>query len=253
MASSESVAVYQYKQPDVLEVKGVFMDTVEQTGGSVRFRGTVTSSVGWILSDNFIERDQLVDSDGRLSMEKALKYLEEYGGMGNGVQFFSHPSTEKYIFRTTSGRLGLTTVPVHRGDQIAVLLGCSMPAILRKVSPSHHTFITCGYVGGLMEGEALLGPLPQEWEVIREQIGHDGKIRPIFVNIRTGTKHSDDPRMEIMSSEWEWIGSTSFTWTYRTLHRYRNNETGQTVLGDPRLLPEALEARGVMLQTIAML
>jgi hypothetical protein len=54
-----------------------------------------------------------------------------------------------------SGHIGI--VPQHAavGDELVVLLGCTMPLVLRRVGESNHALIGESYVHGVMDGEAM--------------------------------------------------------------------------------------------------
>jgi len=59
---------------------------------------------------------------------------------------------------TYTGRLGLLPVDAEPGDSICILLGCSVPVVLRPddfEDPSHFVLIGECYVHGIMNGEAL--------------------------------------------------------------------------------------------------
>src|SRR5690242_20499129 len=49
-------------------------------------------------------------------------------------------------------------------DVIAVLLGFDAPVILRPKANGHLEFVGEAYVHGLMNGDAILGPLPFGWQ-----------------------------------------------------------------------------------------
>ena len=51
-------------------------------------------------------------------------------------------------------------------DVIAVLLGFDAPIILRLKANGCFEFVGEAYVYGLMNGEAILGPLPSGWQVL---------------------------------------------------------------------------------------
>jgi hypothetical protein len=55
---------------------------------------------------------------------------------------------------TNRGRLGLVRSKVRLGDLIVVLLGCSVPVVLRK-SGQQYVLFGETYIHGIMNGEAM--------------------------------------------------------------------------------------------------
>ena len=104
-----------------------------------------------------------------------------------------------------------------------------------------------------MNGEALLGPLPPPWTVLRN-IDSRGVCRVGFLNTETEEKISieDDPRLGEMPPEWERLEVVPSPDDPYYVQRCRNKITGEEINSDPRLLPEELEKRGVKLQTFRL-
>lgn len=169
----------------------------------------------------------------------------------------------KTIFRTSKGYFGVVSAKVLPGDKVCVLLGCPMPAILRKGQSEEYKFIRCAHVHGLMEGQALLGPLLENWSAIIEQDEH-GHVRPAFLHstpkkgsaflhAKNETRTIHDPRLGPLSSQWELLSSVSVPWTHKTHDQYKNRASGRIVHSDPPLFPRELRARGVKLDTFSMI
>ncbi|KAH6669233.1 heterokaryon incompatibility protein-domain-containing protein [Halenospora varia] len=66
----------------------------------------------------------------------------------------SQMSTNRRLFVTDNGYIGLGPVKMRKGDQICILYGCSVPIVLRKASGGV-TLVGEAYLHGLMDGEAL--------------------------------------------------------------------------------------------------
>jgi len=58
------------------------------------------------------------------------------------------------LWVSNSGILGLVPDTITQGDNICILLGCSVPVVLRPVD-NHYIFIGTAYVDGYMTGEAI--------------------------------------------------------------------------------------------------
>lgn len=65
-------------------------------------------------------------------------------------------SMARRLITTNKGRIGMAPCRVRKGDQVCVLLGCSMPLILRqsKVESQYGVIGEC-YLHRFMNGEAL--------------------------------------------------------------------------------------------------
>jgi hypothetical protein len=104
------------------------------------------------------------------------------------------------------------------------------------------------YIQGMMDGEPLLGEFPSLWK-IQPSGNSDSSLDPIFWNSGTNTISQEDPRLGDLSEEWdriehdEWRADEPFY-----ISKHRNKLTGDLINSDPRMLPEALMARGVKLE-----
>jgi hypothetical protein len=138
------------------------------------------------------------------------------------------------------------------GDLITALLGCNTPIVLREMSDNQFQVIGSCYIHGLMEGESLLGQLPEPWKA---QIHVDSnEIRkPYYVNTITGESTDESRWLGPLSSEWERVPAVRAPEDPILFTRFRNKDTGELVNWDPRLLPEALEARGVKLRKFELI
>lgn len=132
------------------------------------------------------------------------------------------------------------------GDALCTILGANVPLVLRPTE--NGTFCVIGecYFHGLMHGESLLDPLPSPWTVVlfpdenvRFQITH-------YWNPETETLSIEDPRLGKLSGGSERIDGLKRTPDDPLLFApHRSIRTGEVINWDPRMSPEALEARGV--------
>ena len=152
----------------------------------------------------------------------------------------------RLLFISKEGHIGLVPDVAVEGDMVCVILGCDSPLLLRPLPNGNYRVIGECYIHGLMNGEALLGPLPNGWKPVRileEELGYvDG-----FHNMDTGEHSFVDPR----------LGSLPPGWSLEDPQRragwsnwFVNYETGDEMdwPQDPRMTAEALEAQGVSLQ-----
>ncbi|EEU33466.1 uncharacterized protein NECHADRAFT_98482 [Fusarium vanettenii 77-13-4] len=152
------------------------------------------------------------------------------------------------------GYVGLAKRAVQAGDRIAIILGCAVPMALRPTSTGAFQVLGPCFVHGIMDGEALLGPLPSGWTV-KASYGEDGLLRPVYHNSHTDTACVDDPRLDsrALPSHWEPIEWTRTRDDPIACTKYRNGTTGEEINCDPRLLPDALSARGVRCEAIDLI
>jgi hypothetical protein len=110
------------------------------------------------------------------------------------------------------------------------------------------------YIQGLMDGEALLGLLPEPWKM---QIGpgSEGLWAPGFLDQSTGILSHADPRLDALGpvpDEWEAVQSERMPGDPKNFQKFRNRSTGEIINSDPRLLPDALEGRGLQLELLRL-
>lgn len=187
-------------------------------------------------------------------------------------------ANNSYVFHTTEGLLGkspcevkpgklnptLEQTPIlflcpkvtHEppsGDRVSIILGCEVPMILSPRGDGKYQVVGGCYLHGYMNGEAVLGRLSWDWKVLRkkELCG----VIPVYSNSKTGQITMRDPRLLDIPLPPQWK-SVKFERTRDDpkycSRKFRNRGTGEIISSDPRLFPEALEARGITLQTFAL-
>lgn len=97
----------------------------------------------------------------------------------------------------------------------------------------------------VMYGAALLGPLPEDYQLIWRYNERSQNVYVNFLGLKSGKFYAEDPRLGELSRGWtrkEHLEDGFFSW-------FVNGETGEDMGSfDPRLTPEALRARGVKLE-----
>jgi hypothetical protein len=281
--SAHSAAHTHRANPDVLVATGVAYDTVEvvvgplpeeesqvlktvwdiwldresqelyPTGESLAEACTWTLSQG-VLTDRLPHDSDIVNTLAETQLP--FQQLQEGGGdtsRPNPHPLYLHYARGASLFRTIKGYFGMslvdhTAVP---GDKICMLLGCSTPCILRRQSNKNYLFVGGAYVHGIMGGEILLGLLPTGTELRFEfDMNFDGQ--PTFFNQKTGQSSTKDPRLPPLPEEWKNVMTKDRLWPSKKVEAFQNTVTGQILHSDPRLLPDALRARGVPLEAFAL-
>ena len=82
--------------------------------------------------------------EGRIRFESLLRALRVY-------------MTNRAIFVTEQGRIGMAVNTIQPGDSVTLLLGHDLPVILRSMNESgHFRYVADCYMHGFMDGEALI-------------------------------------------------------------------------------------------------
>lgn len=118
--------------------------------------------------------------------------------------------------------------------------------ILRPTTDGLFQVVGESYLHGMTNGEALVGPLPYPWKLKIRKVS--GRKEPLYSNPDTGTQTSEDPRLGDLPLDWEKVERERTRDDPVIFAPYRNKRTGEEINSDPRLLPEALLARGVNLE-----
>lgn len=137
------------------------------------------------------------------------------------------------------------------GDHLCVLLGCSIPILLRPKPNNQFQVVGRCFQDGLDRAEAILGPLEEQIKVQMYMI--DGAFMPRFFNSAEDKLYNNDPRLGDLPAEWEKLEVRRTRDDPLNVVRYRNKESGEIINSDPRLFPDALRARGVALETYRLI
>jgi hypothetical protein len=110
---------------------------------------------------------------------------------------------DRSFFWTEDGRMGLGPGLARATDKIVVLPGCPAPMILRPSHNGNGRYRVVGecFIHDLMNGEALLGPLPEGYRRIKKLDRTVGVYYEAFQDKRTGDIQYEDPRFGLFQSE----------------------------------------------------
>ena len=152
-------------------------------------------------------------------------------------------------FTTIEDFIGVAPAETKTGDIICVLLGCDVPLVLRPNGEENFSLIGECYCHGIMEGTALLGPLPENFEQVEKFDPEAGGYYPVFFDRHEGKTQGEDPRL---------VGHPLPRWRIDTnedgtdMFVVEENEDGtektRTVV-DPRMTAEELEKMGTSIVT----
>jgi hypothetical protein len=125
-------------------------------------------------------------------------------------------SQGRSCFTTREGYIGFAPSGVKAGDIICVLLGCDVPMILRPNEEERFSIVGECYCHGIMDGAALLGPLPEGFEFVLNFYQRWGGYFPAYVDRQNGKVQWEDPRLagHPFPSPWRVYGRNDGTCVY---------------------------------------
>lgn len=135
-----------------------------------------------------------------------------------------------------------------QGDELYVILGCDFPMILRPAESDKYEVIGPCFVHGLMLGEALKPPLNAPWKDVLPVTR--GWALPYFINTETGELLKTDTRLGPLPSNWEEITTLD---PFLPPFVFKNKENGHLSMNDPRMSADAIEKRGITLDTLELI
>jgi hypothetical protein len=182
-----------------------------------------------IVFEGNVLKDPLVD--------RLLRNIREFG-----------PGRALYNNR----RRCLSPIGTRPGDIVTVFLGCDSPIVLRPTAPDflQNRVVGEAFCHGIMDGEALLRPLPEHWRIV---IRHD---RPsnidctAFWNSESRQLSPKDPRLGNLSECWRRLSHASEE--FQTLFVWDNNGKCLETWEDPRIATHELRLKGVQLKTFKL-
>ncbi|KAF2649712.1 HET-domain-containing protein [Lophiostoma macrostomum CBS 122681] len=154
------------------------------------------------------------------------------------------------LIATTEGYLGVAPPFAKEGDFVCILLGCNMPMLLRPCATGDFRVVAPCFVHGIMDAESLLGPLPKPW-ISQLQIVDACDVLHFF-NVDTNELLLEDPRLPPLPSGWEETGRKPTSDDPRYFKEFHNRDTGRVINSDPRMMPDALRARGVVIRAFRL-
>jgi hypothetical protein len=183
-----------------------------------------------LYAENFNERiflstDRLTVTEASQTLSDILEgYTEGQGHVSNAQQRLLDGSDLAIGMTCVSeeGRIGWVPRLAAVGDLFCVLPGCPVMVVLRagEGDAGRYSVIGSAFLDGMMNSEALLGPLPDHyvavWEMYLDEgyapafLDTDEGYVPAFVDTRTGRFQFEDPRLRQFGTEWEALGGLSF-------------------------------------------
>ena len=175
-------------------------------------------------------------------LQPGIKQVPDYSHGTQAEKFLDYTWSyckERSFVKTPEGYIGLAPLNAQPGDQVCILLGSKFPMLLRPTSKSQYQVIGSCYVHGLTNGEAFLGPMPEQYQPI---LAFDEVTRRYFwgfLDHGTGKTQWNDPRVDSLPED----GT--------------DKEDPMVLFPDgsqQRLLtPEMIKRRGVKLQTFDLI
>jgi hypothetical protein len=149
-------------------------------------------------------------------------------------------------FTTTEGYIGLAPAETKSGDIICVLLGSHFPIVLRSQGEEKYSVVGECYCHGIMDGSALLGPMPVGFEYVLNFVQDRKGSFPAFIDRRSGKVQGEDPRLAGYPLPTGWRIDTRHEGA--TVQFVQDNDDGTEKSPedyDPRMTPDELRKRRV--------
>ncbi|KAI4112705.1 MAG: hypothetical protein LQ345_006187 [Seirophora villosa] len=158
--------------------------------------------------------------------------------------FYGYAVGRAFIVTHNEGLIGLAPEACRENDCIVILLGCQSPMVLRPTDDGSFLVVGECYVEGLMEGEALLGPLPSNWRLASRFDEETRRWWDMFKDRDQGVWQVEDPRLGPLPKGWYEVEHPK-----QHLYAKFRDETEDTPTSfDPRMLPSSLRERGIEVQ-----
>ncbi|KAL8670642.1 MAG: hypothetical protein Q9168_004836 [Polycauliona sp. 1 TL-2023] len=150
---------------------------------------------------------------------------------------------EEYtFFISKEGYMSLVSKTARYGDRVAIIPGCRAPMLLRPTEDGFYTIVGMCYIHGFGDGEALLGPPPPGWVVIRRHGQLNCLDRP------TGEWHYNDLRLGPLPDGWR-MSSVDHKGIVPIFYRPPDRTS---TYQDPRRTVAGLRAQGVDIKSISL-
>ncbi|KAI9648263.1 hypothetical protein NHQ30_002895 [Ciborinia camelliae] len=182
------------------------------------------------IISRFLQDDQPLPQD---DFEKLVEDGSSYYDSMHWV------SSERVLFTTNEGLIGLAPDTIISGDIMCAFLGANNPVLLRPCENGCYQVLGMCYVHGLMSNEAFLGPLPREFRL--DTLENKPGQPHIYFDSKSSKFPMNDPRLGRLPNGWQ-FESLHPDQEFKTLQNF-NQETGKKTYFDPRLTPEALKER----------
>jgi hypothetical protein len=154
------------------------------------------------------------------------------------------------LFRSTQGRSGLGPKTARAGDIVTVVLGVSNGLVLRPTNDHKFQVVGEAYYNDIMNGQALLGPLPDGIEEVSRYSPSVQQWHFAYFDRDNNTVMTVDPRVrDDLPPGW----SIEIDPEDEIFRWFVSEETGKRTWRDPRLTLELLKKRGVDLQVFDLI
>ena len=107
------------------------------------------------------------------------------------------------FFKASGGYIGLAPPSVQPGDEVCVLLGCDSPMVLRPYGDHGYQLVGPSYVPGIVDGDGLLGPLPDNIRMFKVPRRGGSVYTTGFMDRTSGAISFADPRLSSLTENYD--------------------------------------------------
>ncbi|KXH67892.1 heterokaryon incompatibility protein [Colletotrichum salicis] len=267
-ASGHSQAHFNHTEPNILNILGVLAATVTEVRPS--FENSSLSPADLLSSWRTAQVQPgktAIDESGvdhaitlrmnlfkdrypklqKTTLQQWLSDTSSFGvldGVPTGSAVETNTEFQRYFGRTIQMCAGRAYI--HTREALPGIA----PLDTRTGSSGQYTLIGECFVYGLSDANALLGPLPDSWNV-QAFPGFGRRLDFRFLNQATGELVLDDPRLPTLCG-WERIYHEPEADDPEIYAFFRNTVSSSEITSDPRMAPAALMDRGVNLRYFAI-
>lgn len=197
------------------------------------------------VSKNHVDCDDTIQRFRKLTdpkMKISWEYLVDSASFLDSV--YTHAVGRAMIVLNDGNSLGLAPNSCQENDYVAVLLGCQSPLVLRENQTGNFLVVGESYVHGLMNGEAFLGPLADNWQWVSRYDEETRRYFDAFIDRNRNICQARDPRLGALPRDWceeEHPMQHLFAW-------FRSRSWKYSSTFDPRMMSFSLRARGLELR-----
>jgi hypothetical protein len=162
--------------------------------------------------------------------------------------------SDRSVFKTTEGHIGLGPKVMKVGDIVTVLVGCNSAMILRSVQAEKYLVVGESYCSGIMGGSVLLGPMLGSFDIVYCYSKRLKTHVPGFINQDSGKVQFEDLRVVNIPRQAGWRREEHGIEDEDFVDWYVNDETGEhSKSSNLNLISlEALKSRGVELRAFTL-
>ena len=168
----------------------IYMNSFRDTGDPPSAFGVTIQESKTLLAKVLATQDSKDELFSHYGMRSFLDELYQYW-------------VGRSFIATGDGNIGLAPRATKAGDRVCILPGCGTPLVVRLSGSDSTQYQVVGpcYIDCTMTGEALLGPMPDHFRMVRKLDRESNVDELAFYDERLSKIQSEDPRWQLVLGE----------------------------------------------------